>query len=241
VELHEAANEQFETVRLLKSAGKVIYFALPAIIRDKDRKGLKKHMMAAKALADGWLVRQMEGFLLVTSLFPEDRCVFDSSIYAMNRRAKAFLKNLGQVQLSAPAELNYQELKSLGCRDMELLVYGHQQLMISAQCVKKTREGCTKRPELMVLTDRQHKQFYVYNECEFCYNKIYNGLATMLIDKKKELLTLCPEAFRIHFTMETEAQMKALLKNFDEVYVQGTAEKNILENFTRGHFTRGIE
>ena len=46
--------------------------------------------------------------------------------------------------LTVPQELNYQELLKLGCRDMEMVVYGHQQLMISAQCVKKTEEGCTK-------------------------------------------------------------------------------------------------
>ena len=167
--------------------------------------------------------------------------MFDSSIYSMNRRSKDFLTGLGAVELTAPVELNYSELKQLGCTDMELIVYGHQQLMISAQCVKKTRGGCTKQPEMIQLTDRQHKHFYVYNECEFCYNKIYNGLPTMLFDKKKEIFELAPSSVRIHFIMETEAQMKTLLQSFVSIYREGRPEKNVLKDFTRGHFTRGIE
>lgn len=241
VELHEAAGEQFKTVKILKKAGKEIYFCLPGIFREKDRERLEKYIQEAASLADGWLVRQMETFFLVRSIVEGAKFVFDSGIYGMNHRAKDFLTGLGRIRLTAPAELNNTELKKLGCEDMELVIYGHQQLMISAQCVKKTREGCTKRPEMLQLTDRQHKHFYVYNECEFCYNKIYNGLPTMLMDKKKELQSLCPSSFRIHFTMETETQMSALLKSFHKIFEEGVPEKNILKDFTRGHFTRGIE
>lgn len=240
-ELHEAAHEDFETVKMLRRAGKEIYFSLPGIFREKDRELLQEYLIAAGAFAEGWLVRQMETFFLVQSIFPESKIIFDSSVYGMNRFSKRFLLNLGEVDLTTPAELNYAELKNLGCSNMELVIYGHQQLMISAQCVKKTREGCTKQPEMLQLTDRQHKHFYVYNECEFCYNKIYNGLPTMLMDKKKELLNLHPASFRIHFTMETDEEMEMLLQSFQQIFRQGAPEKNILKDFTRGHFSRGIE
>lgn len=241
VELHEAVQEDFVTARRLKLAGKTVYFSLPGIIRDRDREKLTAYIKAAEVYADGWLVRHIEAFLLVKSIFPKANFMFDSSIYSMNRRSKDFLTGLGAVELTAPVELNYPELKQLGCTDMELIVYGHQQLMISAQCVKKTRGGCTKQPEMIQLTDRQHKHFYVYNECEFCYNKIYNGLPTMLFDKKKEIFELAPSSVRIHFIMETEAQMKTLLQSFVSIYREGRPEKNVLKDFTRGHFTRGIE
>lgn len=240
-ELHEAVQENFVTVRRLKFAGKTIYFSLPGIIRDRDREKLADYINAAAEYADGWLVRNIEAFLLVKSMFPKAAFMFDASIYSMNRRSKNFLSGLGTVKLTAPVELNYSELKKIDCTDMELIVYGHQQLMISAQCVKKTQGGCTKQPEMIQLTDRQHKHFYVYNECEFCYNQIYNGLPTMLFDKKKEIFELSPASVRIHFTMEKEAQMKALLQSFVSIYREGRPEKNVLKDFTRGHFTRGIE
>jgi len=241
MELHEAAGENFETARIFKEAGKEIYFALPGILREKDKKLLERYIEEAGPWTDGYLVRQMEGLLYIQKVHPEASLVLDGSIYAMNRRTKAFLKNIGKTILTAPVELNYSELLDLGCKDMELSVYGHQQLMISSQCVKKTREGCRKQPEMIQLTDRQHKHFYVYNECEFCYNRIYNGLPTMLLDKKKEILNLAPAALRLNFTMEGLEQMEAMIENYREVYIQDGQERNILKDFTRGHFTRGIE
>ena len=63
----------------------------------------------------------------------------------------------------------------------------------------------------------------------------------MLMDKKKELLNLHPASFRIHFTMETDEEMEMLLQSFQQIFRQGAPEKNILKDFTRGHFSRGIE
>ncbi len=241
MELHEAVREDFSSAKLLKSSGKEIFFSLPGIFRQKDQEKLKGLMSKARLLADGWIVHQLEMALFVREICPDDHIVLNSGVYAMNRRSKEVLKSIGSVSLTAPVELNYQELRTLGCRDMELTVYGHQTLMVSAQCIKRTLEGCTKRPEMLQLTDRQHKHFYAYNECEFCYNRIYNGLPTMLMDKKKELLTLHPSAFRMHFTMESGSEIKALLESFRNIYIREINADNILKDFTRGHFTRGIE
>lgn len=241
IELHEAVKEDFRTVRELKKAGKEIYFSLPGIFREKDREKIIQYMHVSEKYADGWLVHQIETALLVRSLYPEAALILDSEIYGLNRRGKNFLASDFNAGLTAPVELNYPELKALGCQNMELTIYGHQCLMISAQCIKKTHDGCTNHPKMIQLTDRQHKHFYVYNECEFCYNRIYNGLPTLLMDKKKELLSLNPSVFRIHFTMETKSQMVQILDTFENMYIHGRPEKNILKDFTRGHFTRGIE
>ncbi len=241
VELHEAVPEEFKSVRILKEAGKEIYFSLPGIIREKDKSLLKDYLEQAGGWADGYLVRQIEGFFLVRGLYPEAKVIFDGGVYGMNRRAKAFLEALGGVSLTAPQELNGPELRRLGCQNVEMPVYGHQQLMISAQCVKKTEEGCTGKPEMIQLTDRQSKHFYVYNECTFCYNKIYNGLPTMLLDKKEELLRLNPASFRMDFTMETEKEMTAMVQYYQNLYIREKKVENILKNFTRGHFNRRVE
>lgn len=241
MELHEAVHDDFKTAIALKDKGKKIYFVLPAVFREKDRNKILDYMKLAKKYADGWMARQLELAILIRGIFPEDVLILDSSVYGMNRRAKSFLNHQLNAYMTAPVELNYSELKSLDCKDMELIVYGHQTLMISAQCIKKNHDGCTKHPEMIQLTDRQHKHFYVYNECDFCYNRIYNGLPTILFDKKKELLNLNPASVRIHFTMENERMMRRLLESYESIYFQQKPEKNILKDFTRGHFTRGIE
>lgn len=239
-ELHEAVKDNFKTVQLFSDSGKEVYFALPGIFREKDRKLLTGYLKMSEELADGYLVRQVESARFVKSVYPKAKIIFDNSIYAMNRRAKACLKKWGADEITAPAELNFSELMKIGCEDMELLVYGHQQLMISAQCIKKIQEGCTKVPKMVQLTDRQHKHFYVYNECEFCYNRIYNGLPTVLLDKKKEVFRLNPASLRIHFTVENESQMMKVLQTFRQIYILGEMPE-IQKDLTRGHFNRGVE
>ena len=241
VELHEAIADDFYMVRKLKSAGKEIYFALPSIFREKDREKIISYLYRAKSEADGWLVRQMELALLLRKEFPNDAMILDASVYNMNGRAKRFLKAHTNSMLTAPVELNYSELKALGCSDVELIVYGHQSLMVSAQCIIKNQSGCKKQPKMVQLTDRQHKHFYVYNECEFCYNKIYNGLPTILFDKKKELIQLNPASLRMHFTMESAIEMRHILDTYEAIWDDRWSGKTILKEFTRGHFTRGIE
>ena len=241
LELHEAVKDQFKLAHVLSSNDIEVYYALPSVFREKDREKILTYLNLAKASADGWLVRQPELALIIKQYFPDDAMVTDTSIYAMNHRSKQFLMESWNAVPTAPVELNYSELKALGCSDMEVVVYGHQTLMTSAQCIKKNHDGCTKKPEMLELTDRQHKHFYAYNECEFCYNKIYNGLPTMLLDKKKELLNLNPVSLRLHFTMESENVMRKLIELYESIYVYHEPEKNILKEFTRGHFTRGIE
>ena len=241
MELHEAVADNFTAVQYLKEKGKKVEFALPSIFREKDREKLENYLKKAAAYADGWLARQYETALLVRKMFPEMNLVLDASIYNMNRRTKDFLSKTLNARLTAPVELNQSELKALKCDDMELIVYGHQTLMVSAQCVQKNYDKCTKCPKMIELTDRQKKHFYVYNECDFCYNKIYNGLPTILFDKKKEIFSLNPASVRIHFTMESPSMIRHILSSYEKIYEGQSMEKDILKEFTRGHFTRGIE
>ena len=241
MELHEAVMNDFQVAKHLKMNGKTVYFALPSIFREKDRNKIVSYMAKAKNYADGWLVRQIELALLVKTFDPDAKMILDASVYNMNKRTKEFLKQSFDAVLTAPVELNYNELKALNCSDMELVVYGHQTLMVSAQCVQKNHASCTKRPEMLSLTDRQHKNFYVYNECDFCYNKIYNGLPTILFDKKKEIQNLNPASVRMHFTMESPSMMRHLVLSYEQIYSGQMPEKSILKEFTRGHFSRGIE
>ena len=79
------------------------------------------------------------------------------------------------IRFTAPLELNSRELEEKGICGEELMVYGNIPMMVTAQCLKKTLEGCTGRPELLWMKDRKGKEFPVKNHCRFCYNTIYNS------------------------------------------------------------------
>ena len=70
-------------------------------------------------------------------------------------------------------KLNYNELREVGLESSELVVYGHVPMMVSAQCVTKTVSGCRKEKGILVMKDRYQKEFFVKNNCDYCYN-FYN-------------------------------------------------------------------
>lgn len=241
LELHEAACDGFKLARRLKSKGKEIVFALPQIIRAKDRAGLLEDLAAGRDVCDGLLVRQMEGLLLARRFDETIPVITDYSLYAMNQAAAAVYKAEGVSQITAPVELNAKELARLGLTDKELIIYGHQLLMTSAQCITQTTKGCSKQPMMIELTDRQHKHFYAYNDCRYCYNKIYNGMPTMLFHQQKQIKNLAPASVRVHFVKEDEGTIRSVL-DAACAFVQGEAvTEPSLKSFTRGHFNRGID
>ena len=138
-------------------------------------------------------------------------------------------------------ELNFREIQEVGLEQSELVVYGYFPMMISAQCVKNTIEGCKKHKDIMFIKDRYNKSFAVKNNCDYCYNIIYNTEPVVLTDQKTEIIELGPKAIRLHFTIESKEAMRNMLALYESVFCQGekAVEPNI--SFTRGHFKRGIK
>ena len=117
-------------------------------------------------------------------------------------------------------------------------------MMISAQCIRKTTLGCSGKPEVMWLKDRKEMRFPVVNQCRFCYNTIYNSAPLSLLGLSEQVAGLKPVAIRLNFTAEEPDAVGEILDTFFEEYEMGekAAEPAVLKNqFTRGHFKRGVE
>ena len=146
---------------------------------------------------------------------------------------------------TAPVELNYYELQRRGCQDSELMVYGYLPMMTTAQCLSKELGHCQKKKRIMWLTDRKGKRFPVKNNCDLCYNTIYNQVPLHLLDQKEQIDRLAPRAIRLSFTIETATEAVRIAKAYAAVFSQMTKEdysgEPVLSEFTRGHFCRGIE
>ena len=162
----------------------------------------------------------------------------------MNRRAEDFIRDMAPEcsgsRFTLPAELNKRELSERGCAGAELLVYGALPVMVTAQCMKKTAERCSGKPELLRLRDRMGKEFPVKNHCRFCYNVIYNSSPLSLLQEKEAIDRLGPRSLRLMFTTEDREEAKAVLRAFAGRFLRG--EEAVLSgDFTRGHFKRGVE
>ena len=148
------------------------------------------------------------------------------------------------IRFTAPLELNSRELEEKGIRGEELMVYGNIPMMVTAQCLKKTLEGCTGRPELLWMRDRKGKEFPVKNHCRFCYNTIYNSSPLSLLADRSLIERLGPSVLRLSFTTEQPERIREVLKAFSEEFISGTEKGGAPElsgEFTRGHFKRGAE
>lgn len=228
-----------DMVKRTKDAGKEFYFAMPYIFR-KETKSQYENFFADMQF-DGVLIRNYESFAFVKEKAPDLQVVMDCNMYEFNREAKRFWKEQNVQGLTAPLELNYRELQELGIQDCELIVYGYLQMMVSAQCVRKTTGACTKTPGYLQMTDRKNKDFTVKNCCDYCYNVIYNAEALSLLEQQEEIQTLSPKALRLHFTIESEEETKKVLYCFEDVFVKHRETEKLAGTYTRGHFKRGIK
>ncbi|MGC4019743.1 MAG: DUF3656 domain-containing protein [Muricomes sp.] len=221
--------------------GKEIFLAMPHIFRREAIAFFEKRYPSFLEMGfDGFLIRNYESFHFLMRQGFDKKIILDHNLYVFNPSAKEFWNRQGVDSFTAPVELNRTELERLGISQSELIVYGNLPVMLSAQCIINTTEGCTGKPGVLKIRDRYQKEFPVRNCCAFCYNIIYNTAPLFLLDEREEILNLAPAGLRIQFTQENEAQVESILSTYRTVYAEGRQGEIPDMEFTRGHFKRGI-
>lgn len=225
-------------------SGKKCFLVLPHIYRAEAAQYFEENKdRFLQAGFDGAVIRAWEEIELLNHFAPELPLVLDFGSYTMNRRAEAFICRMAPgrpLTFTVPVELNSRELETRGCSGSELLVYGAIPMMVTAQCMKKTVEKCTGKPEVLHLRDRMGKEFPVKNHCRFCYNTIYNSSPLSLLRDKKRIDGLGPESLRLSFTTEDAQTVISVIHAFAGTFLEGK-ETELSGEFTRGHFKRGVE
>lgn len=228
-------------IRQAKASGKQVYFAMARIFRTEAEEVYQKNFTQIAKLADGILVRNMESILYLRKQGYQGPVAADAGIYQWNRSAKNFWSKYELEFGTAPIELNCHELQELGVSDMEVIVYGHLPVMVSAGCIRKNTSGCTKNSGQTTLTDRYQKQFTVKNDCNYCYNIIYNTSPLVLLGQQEEMGKLGISRFRLAFTTENAGQTRQMLDLFADEYLHGREVMIPEMDYTRGHFKRGVK
>lgn len=238
------AEQWNEWVSRCHEADKQCLLVMPHIFRDRAKEYFETHRSRLESAGfDGLVIRAWEELELVREWKISIPLVMDYGIYTMNHRAENFVREMAPelpMRFTLPVELNSRELEARGSRERELLVYGSVPVMVTAQCIRKTVEGCSKCPEYLYLRDRKKKVFPVRNQCRFCCNTIYNSSPLSLLKDKKQIDRLQPEVLRLAFTSESAAQTGEVL----DAYVKTFLHQEPVElegEFTRGHFKRGVE
>ena len=249
-----------ELTEYITEKGKKCFIILPHIFRSATYEYfLKNKTILTDNTINGYILRNFEEYYFISkelqdiNIFKE--LITDYNLYVMNLQATQFWNEMGIYKLTAPLELNYNELKEMAGVYNDFIVYGSIPLMVSAQCLAKTISGgsntnytktsespcCKEEFNNTELTDRYQERLPVKRHCRECYNTIYNSKRLSLLSNAAEVKGLNTRNIRLNFTFESYEETKKILKSFIDVYQYGSKEFEEIKEFTRGHFKRGVE
>ena len=225
-----------EWITKVHAAGKEIYLVMPYIFRERTRKQYEAaYNRIFGAEWDGILIANYESFAFLKEHGYTGRIMTDYNLYEFNQESRKFWKEKGVFEFTAPVELTERELQDLRVKDGEVIVYGYLPMMVSAGCIQKTTRGCLKKSGQTTITDRYRNPFVVKNECDYCYNILYNYVPLYLGDRMEEVYQIGPGRIRLMFTTERQQEVRQILS----AYFEG---KELPEGtYTRGHWKRGIK
>ncbi|MCI5648657.1 MAG: U32 family peptidase [Fusicatenibacter sp.] len=230
-----------ETLQEVLQRGKQLLLCLPHAVREGELGKYKNtfHVLIEEGLS-GFLVRNLESYSVLKEMGLGRYAVLDYSVYTMNQASQYFWEKEGILYDTVPYELNYRELLKRDNTGSEMTVYGYLPMMISAQCVQKNMEGCTRKHGMVWLKDRYGKYFPVKCCCGNCYNVIYNSLPLSLLGEKEEVMSLHCASLRLAFSIEDQKETVEICKAYAAAYLYGETTKLQMET-TKGHFHRKVE
>lgn len=226
-----------------KKGSTQIYGSTPYIVREKDYKTLFDMRDSYKEqLIQGILIRNLESLAILQDDIAKKDLELDHGIYVWNHAALDLLSGRAS-GICLPVELNkgeWEELITYGKHKMRLsaVVYGRLPMMITANCLQKTSDGCCEKSGTVMLKDRYGKEFPVYHDCRHCYNIVYNSVPLSLHRAFSEELQETLHC-RLDFTVETAQECRKVTEYFQKISVQ--YEKPFYSEYTTGHYKRGVE
>lgn len=193
----------------------------------------------------GIYIRNIDGLACVYNAYKkgqlDDKLSFitAASLYSYNDFAMSYYKQLlPTISFEAGYELNNRELSELNSKPSIALLYGHQQVMLSAQCINKSINKCNHNNDVCKITDDMSNDFYALCMCDGCYNIILNGRAYCMFDKEQELINASGAGMlALSFTIEDYEQTKEVLQYFESKALP----QKYAKCYTNGHFYRGVE
>lgn len=144
-------------------------------------------------------------------------------------------------------ELNKKEINEVSNKSkipLQAIIYGKIEMMVMEYCPigsvaggKCMGRGCQNICEKgnYVLKDRLNKEFSVHTDL-FCRSYILNTVPINLIDKRKEFIDMGINSFRIDLTHEDYNESLRIIHSLKEKDNQINDQE-----FTRGHYKRGVE
>lgn len=230
----------------IQKAGKRAGFCFPFVFRNHTQEYYEQTGIAEEIKQfDTVYVRGYDSLgysLLILHLSPEVICL-DHSLYVDSKETCRAFQEFHLMRYTASYELNEKELLHMPDEGAEIPVYGWIPMMVTAQCLLKNEKGCVKKSgvdEKIYLRDRKGKKLKVQNNCLDCYNVIYNSTPLYLLHQRKAVEHLGSASYRIAFVDENECSVQKILNEYEKSFILQQDIDPPKEEFTMGHFRRGV-
>ena len=255
-------------VNKIKKNKKLAWILMERISRYEELKDLRLTTDAIFDIKnlDGIIIQNLDSFaymLRKANKFANSGLMIELN-YTMNCYndvTKLVLKNLynekrnnaSEVPLhfTAPVELNVYELSDVGYDT--IILYSYIDTMVSANCLRKNLETkpnttCKNRFNFnkvqdfsSYIIDRKGKKLNYKTYCKYCYNKIFNTEPLFLLDKKDELVETYKKYFTKHEINTNELKYRIDFSIENEKEVKDILSMKMPNDFTRGHYKKGIK
>lgn len=224
----------------LKDSDKEIWVKTSEVLRAKDYKKLEKLINQTKDFAKGMLISNLETYSFLKYRNYSGHIGLNYHVYTWNREALKFWEDKAQTFLM-PVECNIHEWKKLQNDKAEYLCYGKIPMMVTANCIRKTKGFCRGTGVSFEdsITDRYQTDFQVQTNCNYCYNMIYNSVPNSLHQNLEQVMKLDGQGVRLDFTTESEGEMKQVLDAYAEYLTGGESDFSFIKDYTTGHYKKG--
>lgn len=234
------------TELIRKNHNVTFYLALPHILRKRSYKylSLYEELLNSELFA-GVLIRNMEEYQWCRDISFQGEYIADYSIYIWNKKTDEYFSDLFH-ETTHPLELNKKELLNLGnFSRKEMVLYTRIPMMYSANCIRLTYDQCINdhsgKQNIYYIVDRYKNQFPILQNCFHCYNTLYNTVPMSLHGSWEQLKKYEFSAYRVDLTIESRKETEQILDYFEKLVYSMEMIPFPFDNYTNGHFKRGVE
>lgn len=238
--LLEKDKQLFSLLRERSAKGGRVWLKLPEVVRSKDFPLLDSLLQQTGDFIEGMLISNMESYgYLMEKEYP-GKLALNHYLYIWNQESLHFWSERSSF-FSAPLELSRREWKALWHPHFTYLCYGRIPMMVTANCIRKTKLGCRKEGVSLEegLEDRYGVHFPVEINCSYCYNIIYNSVPLSLHGFLEEIREFSGKVLRLDFTTESDREMKRIVGEYEKYLCHKAYDFSFLKEYTAGHFKKG--
>lgn len=219
---------------------KEIWLKANEVVRAGDEEKMKALMQTAEGFAKGILVSNLETYGYLKYHHFSGQIALNYHMYIWNQETLHFWKEKIQSFLM-PVECSIHEWKQLQDEKAEYLCYGRVPMMVTANCIRKTKGACRNAGVTLMdnLTDRYRKKFPVQVNCNYCCNVIYNSVPHSLHPYLEQIQSLQGKGIRLDFTVESAKETQQILDAYAESLQTGRADFTFFKEYTAGHYKKG--